>query len=120
MKTTPLPQDKLDAMVAAMREFPSAGVHSLSGVMAILTVCHGPRHMKEIAERIGSCGASLTGVMDGLTRAGYVSRAIDSRDRRVVLVEATDKGRAVAAELLSANETPNQHHIHEQPDTLNG
>lgn len=117
MTTAHIPQAKLDAIVAALRDFPAGGIHSLSGFMTILTVCHGPRHMKDVAERVGSHSASLTGVVDGLARAGYVSRSVDLRDRRVILIEATEKGLALAARLISENETHQDKH-HEQSNSV--
>lgn len=43
---------------------------------------------------------TITGVIDRLMRNGYLKRTHDTRDRRVVNVELTDKGRSQIERLL--------------------
>lgn len=51
-----------------------------------------------IAERLGLTTASVTGLLDRLATAGYLTRRPNPRDRRSILVSLTDDGlRAVAA-----------------------
>ncbi|MGE5561194.1 MAG: MarR family winged helix-turn-helix transcriptional regulator [Chloroflexota bacterium] len=54
---------------------------------------HGPSRMSEIAAALGVTSASVTGITGNLVRDGYVRRLPDQRDRRVVRVEITDRGR---------------------------
>ena len=48
--------------------------------------------LSEIAERLLVSGGNVTGIIDRLERDGYVSRARDKADRRVVRALLTDKG----------------------------
>jgi len=48
--------------------------------------------LSEIAERLLVSGGNVTGIIDRLERDGYVSRARDKTDRRVVRALLTDKG----------------------------
>ncbi len=48
--------------------------------------------LSEIAERLLVSGGNVTGIIDRLERDGYVSRARDKVDRRVVRALLTDKG----------------------------
>jgi len=48
--------------------------------------------LSEIAERLLVSGGNITGIIDRLERDGYVSRARDKTDRRVVRALLTDKG----------------------------
>jgi DNA-binding MarR family transcriptional regulator len=50
--------------------------------------------------------AGITSRLDRLERRGYVKRRPDPEDRRGVLVELTDAGRAVLDQAVSANAVP--------------
>lgn len=56
-------------------------------------VATGPLAHRELAGALGLAPATLTPVIDGLERAGDVSRRRDGADRRVVRVIATEAGR---------------------------
>ena len=61
----------------------------------------GPIPMKRLAEALDVSVASATGIVDRMTERGLVQRHSLESDRRVVLVEATDTGRAVFADLAA-------------------
>ncbi|WP_338878954.1 MarR family transcriptional regulator [Achromobacter veterisilvae] len=54
----------------------------------------------ELAEGAGVTRATVTGLLDGLERDGFLSRKAGKEDRRKVKVKLTAKGRAMAARLL--------------------
>ena len=51
--------------------------------------------MSEISERLGISLSSATRVIDQLVQLGLLTRRPDSRDRRIVLASATERGAAV-------------------------
>lgn len=55
----------------------------------------------ELAERAGVTRATITGLLDGLERDGFLVRHGDKEDRRKVSVRLTSKGQAVALDLLN-------------------
>jgi DNA-binding MarR family transcriptional regulator len=54
----------------------------------------------ECAERAGVTRATITGLLDGLERDELVKRQPDPRDRRMLQVELTKKGRSLLAQML--------------------
>ena len=52
-----------------------------------------PRNMSEIARRLSVTVGTLTTNMNGLERKGYIRRERSEKDRRVVHVLLTDRGR---------------------------
>ena len=54
----------------------------------------------ELSVLTKSSGAAITKRLDRLSKAGYLTRKVLPRDRRVVLVELTDEGRALVDEML--------------------
>jgi DNA-binding MarR family transcriptional regulator len=48
--------------------------------------------MGELAERMGVTMGASTNIVDKLVRSGYATRRRDSRDRRMVKVQLTEKG----------------------------
>jgi DNA-binding MarR family transcriptional regulator len=70
----------------------SVGLNSSDLQTVGLLMSEGPASPGELAERIGMTqGGAITGLIDRLERAGYVSRQRDERDRRRVLVVADEK-----------------------------
>ncbi|MEV6427665.1 MarR family transcriptional regulator [Nocardia sp. NPDC051463] len=59
-----------------------------------LAVEHGPLRPGEVAERLSALPSSITRHVKALTDAGLVRTRVDAEDRRAVLLEATDSGRA--------------------------
>lgn len=54
----------------------------------------------QLADRAGVTRATITGLVDGLARDGYVVRAAGTADRRKVTVTLTAKGKSAAAKLF--------------------
>ncbi len=55
----------------------------------------GSRKMSELAELLSLNFGTATGIVDRLVRDGYLKRQRDEKDRRVVRVYLTDKGKSV-------------------------
>jgi DNA-binding MarR family transcriptional regulator len=60
-------------------------------------VSQGPQTASAIARETALTPAAVTALVDRLERRGLVHRRRDAEDRRKVMVEATDKARALAA-----------------------
>jgi DNA-binding MarR family transcriptional regulator len=102
MKQKPsTPTEAFDAMGDAMREFMaravlfqdavarSVGLNSSDLQTVGLLMSDGPASPSELSTRIGMTqGGAITGLIDRLERAGYVTRQRDENDRRRVLVIA--------------------------------
>ncbi len=85
------PRERIGAFRAWMRG-------SLSLVhLHVLTVLEtdGPLSMTRLADALDVSVASATGIVDRMASRGLVERLRTTADRRVVLVGATDAGRAV-------------------------
>jgi DNA-binding MarR family transcriptional regulator len=67
--------------------------------LRLITRSEDPPRMTELAERLGIVPRSLTTVIDALEEAGLVSREIDPRNRRAILLHLTDRGASVRDEL---------------------
>ncbi|HLE53020.1 MAG TPA: MarR family transcriptional regulator [Anaerolineales bacterium] len=65
-------------------------------VLGILADSEMPLPPHEIAERLIISRATVTGLIDSLERRGYARRIPHRSDRRMLLVELTDRGRQVA------------------------
>jgi MarR family transcriptional regulator, lower aerobic nicotinate degradation pathway regulator len=61
--------------------------------------------MHELATLLGLDKSSATGLVDRAERRGLVARVPSSADRRVVLVDLTDAGRALVAEVSAGFES---------------
>ena len=70
--------------------------------LRLITRGDDPPRMTELAERLGIVPRSLTTVIDALEEVGLVSREIDPRNRRAILLRLTDRGLAVRDELREA------------------
>ena len=70
--------------------------------LRLITRSDEPPRMTELADRLGIVPRSLTTVIDALEEAGLVSREIDARNRRAILLRLTDRGAAVRDELREA------------------
>ncbi|HDR2786775.1 TPA: MarR family transcriptional regulator [Enterobacter asburiae] len=55
----------------------------------------------ELAKRAGVTRATVTGLLDGLERDGFLSRHCDNEDRRMVSVQLTAKGQDTARDLFN-------------------
>ncbi len=59
----------------------------------------GSMRMSELASALQLTAGAVTSASDKLIEHGYVERLRDEKDRRVVYLEITDKGRETMAEL---------------------
>lgn len=57
----------------------------------------------EIAEHLGVTRATITGLLDGLERDGFLERRHDSRDRRALTIHMTEKTRRFLDEFIPAH-----------------
>ena len=60
---------------------------------------HGPISMSRLAGLLDVGLPNMTGIVTRMEELGYVERVRDERDRRVVLVRATARGRELTEEL---------------------
>lgn len=60
-----------------------------------------PVSMGDIHEELHMANSTVTVIVDYLHEAGLVKRKRDTNDRRVVLLEITDKGRKIMESLLA-------------------
>lgn len=57
----------------------------------------------EIAEHVGVTRATITGLLDGLERDGFLERRHDSRDRRALTIHMTAKTRRFLDEFIPSH-----------------
>lgn len=55
----------------------------------------GPVAIREVVKQVGRVKSTVTGMMNTLERHGYLRKTPSDTDRRVILVELTEKGRAL-------------------------
>ena len=67
-------------------------------VLSILADSESPLPPNEIADRLIISRATVTGLIDSLEKRGYAQRIPHLSDRRMLLVQLTDRGRQVANE----------------------
>ncbi len=68
--------------------------------LAVLDGAEAPLTPSEIADRVLVASATMTATLDLHEQRGWVRRVPNPADRRSVLVEITDEGRAVADRML--------------------
>jgi len=56
---------------------------------------NGPMQMNKLGENMLVAPANVTGLVDRMEKKGYVRRTRGQRDRRLYVIEATDKGARV-------------------------
>ena len=73
-----------------------------SGWMTIAMIAKSgePLSQRALADLVGVEGPSMVSMLDRLERDGFVTRAASPTDRRVKLVQVTDAGRTIYAEVL--------------------
>jgi DNA-binding MarR family transcriptional regulator len=59
----------------------------------------GSTNVRKLAAALGVTSANVTGIIDRLVEHGLVSRAENPEDRRMSLLQATDKGQALITDL---------------------
>jgi len=85
--------------------------YGLTGVQALVINFLGEEdgiNFQLLAERLRLTNPTLTGIVDRLENAGMVERTPNPADRRSILINLTEKGAAISAELnaqmLNANQ----------------
>jgi DNA-binding MarR family transcriptional regulator len=93
------------SVMAARRRAARAGVDVSAPGMGILGALDrgGRQRVSELARRAGMVGTLASRELRALERAGYVARAVDRTDRRVVEVSITPKGRDAYRRLRAAS-----------------
>ena len=66
---------------------------------------HGTMRLSELSERLEIAPRTATEVVDALQAGGLVRRRADPADRRAILVEVTERGAGVLAEIRAARGT---------------
>ena len=80
------------------------GAAQLIALIALDEASEAGLPVGQLAERVGIAIPAASGVADRLEKGGYVERVRDLRDRRVVLLRPTDKGREATRRLRTALE----------------
>jgi DNA-binding MarR family transcriptional regulator len=88
--------DELDRGMQATFGVPESVLQAL----AVIDGADRPLTPSEIAERLLRSSATMTNLLDALEREGWARRVANPEDRRSVLVEITDEGRALADRFL--------------------
>ncbi|MFD7898486.1 MarR family winged helix-turn-helix transcriptional regulator [Streptomyces sp. NPDC059743] len=80
------------------RQMQSAAGLSLSRAKVLQALAaRGALHQAQLADALGQAPRSVTQIVEGLERAGLVTRTGDTEDRRRKTVSLTDKGRTTLA-----------------------
>ncbi len=83
---------ELDRAILATFDVP----HAVLTALAVVEGAGEPLTPSQISERVLVPSATMTATLDALERRGWVVRRPNAADRRSLLVEVTDEGRAVA------------------------
>jgi DNA-binding MarR family transcriptional regulator len=75
-------------------DLPMAQLKSL-----FIITCKGSTNFRKLADDLGVTPSDVTRIIDRLVEQGLVIRGKDPADRRVIVLQATDKGRALLANL---------------------
>jgi len=63
---------------------------------------HSPASFSDICREMKVSAPTATGIITRLEKAGYVTRTMDKKDRRAVVLDITPEGRKVALKLRTA------------------
>lgn len=61
----------------------------------------GPQKMSSLAEHFSTTKSNITNIIDNLEKNNYVKRIRNNLDRRVILIDLTNKGKTVFNETLT-------------------
>ncbi len=92
--------------MAALEPFGLSPSHGRA--LRVLSGAAGPLRPGDLAERLRIAPRSATDVVDALESAGYVARHADATDRRAVLLDLTDEGRALADTIAQAQRSASE------------
>lgn len=85
-------QKRLDRLVSG----------SQAAILRSLAV-NGPQNASSLAERLRITPGAVTSLSDKLISSGYAHRNRDANNRRVVLLEITDRGREILQQFKEEN-----------------
>ena len=69
--------------------------------IAMVAKAAEPMSQRALADLVGVEGPSMVSMLDRLERDGFVTRATSPTDRRVKLVQLTDNGKTLYAEVIN-------------------
>ena len=73
----------------------------MAQLKSLFIITHlGNTHFRSLAQALDVTQGNVTGIVDRLVEQGLVARRQDPDDRRVVWLEATDKGRELLTNLM--------------------
>ncbi|RIX50603.1 MarR family transcriptional regulator [Paenibacillus nanensis] len=90
-----------------LAEWNKENVHSLGmthGRMLIILAEQGPQKASSLAESLRITGGGVTGITDRLIELGYVTRERSEQDRRAVVLNLTDEGKAMVQAMMAVRE----------------
>lgn len=71
-------------------------------IFTIMTLAEeAPIQLSHVSKKLHISGPTVTGIVDRLAKQGYVKRIRNLKDRRVIYVDLTSKGRNIAKKLKS-------------------
>ena len=91
-------------------------LNQAQGAALLVLAQHGPQRMSHLARFLLQQTQTTTDLVDRLERRNLVRRIRHATDRRVVLVEITDAGRALRAEIGDAAWYVGQHVFNDLPE----
>jgi MarR family 2-MHQ and catechol resistance regulon transcriptional repressor len=94
VRTADLLVKRIGELIQPFDLSPSSGL-----VLGILADAEAPLSPHEIAARLITSRATVTGLLDSLEKRGYVRRVPHASDRRMLRIELTEAGRRVAQDL---------------------
>jgi len=69
-------------------------------IFTIMTLSEqSPVRLSQLSKKLQISAPTVTGIVDRLERSGFVERIPDNKDRRVINVDLTAKGRQIAKKL---------------------
>src|SRR5271169_266241 len=107
-------ENGLPGMVLALHRTTHHTLHALSSALADLDLTaaeinalanladRGALNVRELSAETGTRASTLTGVLDRLEARGYLTRELDTADRRAFRLPLTEAGQAVAARVHAA------------------
>lgn len=111
--STPAPGEVVEAIVqayfAVRRQFDGQAAGpavSMPQGRLLTTVARAghPVRMSDLARRLGTSNRTITPLVDALEREGLLCRRPDASDRRAILIEPTESGRARTEAVCAAQQ----------------
>jgi len=100
-------EQKHRALLGEMERRHSSSTDALKACFEVLSLaaaidrdCANRLSPHELSQRAGVTRATITGLLDGLERDGFLKRRADSEDRRKLIVRLTSEGSLLAQQLF--------------------